>query len=177
MPSLVGSEMCIRDSVSTAGRGTLTYRFRIEEAGNYELIWRSRIGIGTNPTEHNDSWVRFPTGQNVAGEQAINGWVKVFMNRINSWYWRAVTVDFVGRPIRQFFPAGEHTIQISGRSRGHAIDRIALFAYEDVRFSESLFDSLPQSPMSGGSSPAPVPAAPEPEPAPAPAPALSLIHI
>ena len=66
-------------NVSTAGRGTLTYRFRIEEAGNYELIWRSRIGIGTNPTEHNDSWVRFPTGQNVAGEQALNPWSDSFV--------------------------------------------------------------------------------------------------
>jgi len=79
------------------------------------------------------------------------------MNQTNRWYWRAATVDFVGRPIRQFFPAGEHTMQISGRSRGHAIDRIALYAYEDVNFSEPLFDSMPQSPMSGATAPAPAP--------------------
>ena len=158
--------------VSTAGRGTLTYRFRIEEAGNYQMIWRSRIGIGDNASEHNDSWVRFPTGQNVAGEQALNGWTKVFMNQTNVWFWRSSTVDFVGRPIRQFFTAGEHTLQISGRSSGHAIDRIAMYAYQDLEFSASLFDSLPQSPMSGGSAPAPAPTpAPAPEPTPAPAPA------
>ncbi len=163
-------------NVSTAGRGTLTYRFRIEEAGNYQLIWRSRIGLGDSASEHNDSWVRFQTGQNVSGEQALNGWTKVFMNQTGRWFWGSFTVDFVGRPIRQFFPAGEHTLQISGRSNSHAIDRIALYAYQDVDFSESRFDRLPQSPMSeGGSSatipePVPVPV-PTPEPIPAPAPA------
>ena len=157
-------------NVSTAGRGTLTYRFRIEQAGNYQMIWRSRIGRGDLASEHNDSWVRFPSGRNVSGEEAIDGWTKVFMNQKNRWFWGSFTVDFVGRPIRQYFSAGEHTMQISGRSSGHAIDRIALFAYNDVSFSESRFDSLGQSPTTDGGSPAPTPPAPTPEPAPEPTP-------
>jgi len=151
--------------VATAGRGTLTYRFRINRAGNYQLRWRSRITEGNNPTESNDSWVRFPTGRNIAGEQPINTWTKVFMNGLNQWSWASATVDNVGRPVRQFFSAGEHTLQISGRSRGHAIDQIVLYHYPTVPFSAARFEQL--TPSSAATGPAPTP---EPEPTPAPAP-------
>jgi len=63
-----------------AGRDTLRYTFRVQRAGNYELRWRSYIGHGNNPTEANDSWVRFPTGRNISGEHGLNGWTKVFQN-------------------------------------------------------------------------------------------------
>lgn len=132
-------------NVSTAGRGTTTYNFRVSRAGNYELLWRSRITIGNNQTEHNDSWVRFPTGNNVPDEQPLNGWTKVFMSTLNSWAWQSATVDNVGRRVRQYFSAGDHTIQISGRSSGHAIDRIALFDYSDNSIRPSQFDSLSSS--------------------------------
>lgn len=159
-------------AVSSAGRGTTTYRFRIQRAGNYELRWRSRITRGNNRTEHNDSWVRFPTGRNIRGEQSLSGWTKVYMNTLNKWAWQSATVDNVGRRLRQYFSAGEHTLQISGRSNGHAIDRIALFHYADVNFTESRFNAMAQSSTVDGSAPEvqdddrPV----EPEPAPQPAP-------
>lgn len=154
-------------AVSTAGRGAITYRFRIKRAGNYELLWRSRITRGNNRTEHNDSWARFPTGQNIRGEQGLNGWTKVYMSTLNKWAWQSATVDNVGRRVRQYFSAGEHTFQISGRSNGHAIDRIALFDYSDNRISPSRFDSLPQSGTTGNSSPS-NPPVPTPEPIPEP---------
>lgn len=160
----------------TPGNGTITYRFRIQRAGNYELLWRSRITIGDNRTEHNDSWAQFPTGQNINGEQGLNGWTKVFMSTLNEWAWQSATVDNVGRRVRQFFPAGEHTMQISGRSNGHAIDRIALFNYTDNSISSSSFNSRSTSGTTDGSAPVsppeptPVPV-PEPTPAPAPIPA------
>ena len=159
-------------AVGSAGRGTITYRFRIQRAGNYELRWRSRIARGNNNTEHNDSWVRFPTGRNVNGEQALSGWTKVFMNRLGEWSWRSSTVDNVGRPVRQFFAAGDHTIQISGRSNGHAIDRIALYDYSDSSISTSRFDSLSSSGTSDTAAPiVPEPVTePEPEPEPTPTP-------
>lgn len=158
-------------ALSSAGRGTITYTFRIQRAGNYELLWRSRITRGNNRTEHNDSWVRFPSGRNIAGQQALNGWTKVFMNTLNQWAWQSATVDNVGRRVRQFFSAGVHTIQISGRSNGHAIDRIALYNYTDGSISSGSFNSRPSSATTSGNA---TPAAPvevdQPAPQPAPVP-------
>jgi len=135
---------------STAGRGTITYTFRIQKAGNYQMRWRSRIGKGNSRTEHNDSWVRFPSGRDIKGQQALNGWTKVFMNTRDKWVWQSATVDNVGKPVRQYFSAGVHTVQISGRSSGHAIDKIALYRYADVPYSNSKFDSLPNSGTTNG---------------------------
>jgi len=81
------------NNVRSAGDGTLTYHFTINTPGNYEFRWRSYIGEGTNGTEANDSWVRFPSGSNVDGEQPLFGWTKAFMNTVGDWTWRTVTVD------------------------------------------------------------------------------------
>jgi len=64
------------------------------------------------------------------------------MNVIGEWSWNARTVDNAGRKIRQFFNAGEHVLEVSGRSRGHAIDRIALFHYNTNSFSRDRFERL-----------------------------------
>ena len=143
-------------SKASAGRGTITYKFRIAKAGNYQMRWRSRIGKGTSRTEHNDSWVRLPTGKNISGQQALSGWTKVFMNTRDKWVWQSATVDNVGKPVRQYFSAGVHTVQISGRSSGHAIDKIALYRYDSVPYSDSKFDALPNSGTTSGGTPAPV---------------------
>jgi len=151
----------------------MTFRFRISTPGNYELHWRSRIAEGTSRTESNDSWVRFATGTNVAGEQALSGWTKGYMNKFEEWSWTVRTVDNVGKRIRQYFGAGDHTIEIAGRSGGHAIDRVALTKYDTVTFNGTNFDGLPESPTTTGSSipPTPPPApTPIPQPAPQPAP-------
>ena len=150
-----------------AGRGTISYRFFVNTPGNYEMRWRSYIAFGNLGSDYNDSWARFPTGSNIPGQHGLNGWTKVFQGHLNEWSWDAKTVDFVGNPIRQFFSAGEHVMQISGRSFGHAIDRIALYRYEDMNFDPSRFDNLPESARSGNSAPAPEPT-PQPEPQPAP---------
>lgn len=158
---------------ASAGRGTITYRFRINTPGNYEMRWRSYIAHGNLGSDHNDSWARFPSGRNIPGQHGLNGWTKVYQGHLNRWSWDALTVDFVGHKLRQYFSAGEHTMQISGRSFGHAIDRIALYRYEDMNFDPSRFDNLPQSSRNGSSEPAPAPApvaAPEPEPEPEPTP-------
>lgn len=138
-------------SVSRAGQDTLKYHFRINNPGNYELRWRNRIAIGTSNTEHNDSWVRFATGANIAGEHPLNGWTKVFMNQRNVWSWGSRTVDGVGRSLRQFFSAGDHTIEISGRSTGHAIDRVVLYQYDEHNFSEEAFNTAAASRIIQGS--------------------------
>ncbi|MBX2881642.1 MAG: hypothetical protein KTR32_16975 [Granulosicoccus sp.] len=124
----------------------ITYPFHIDQAGNYQLRWRSRITVGDQATEHNDSWVQFPTGQNIVGEQPLNGWTKAYMGHIDTWTWDAYTVDGVAATIRQYFEAGDHVMLVSGRSNGHAIDRIALFQYESTNFSAAEYDSLAESP-------------------------------
>jgi len=127
---------------ANAGNGTITYHFRIETPGNYELRWRNRIAHGESQTESNDTWARFSTGRNIEGEEPLSGWSKVFMGEFGVWSWSARTVDHVANPVRQFFSQGEHTIEISGRSFGHAIDRIALYRYEDVNFDPGLNGTL-----------------------------------
>lgn len=151
-------------SGANAGRDTLSYTFRIQKAGNYELRWRSYIGHGNNVTESNDSWVRFPSGKNIPGQHALNGWTKAYQNSSKQWSWAAATVDHVGKPIKQYFSKGDHVIQISGRSFGHAIDRIVLFNYGELSFSQNAFDSFNVSSTVGGSQPPEPTSPPAPEP-------------
>jgi len=156
-------------SRANAGRGTLRYTFRVKQPGNYELRWRSYIAEGNNATEANDSWVRFPTGRNISGQHALNGWTKVFMNQLNMWSWSAKTVDNVGKPLRQFFSAGDHIIEVSGRSHGHAIDRLVMYRYDTIKYSQNTFESFAVSSTVGGNQ-APTPPAPEPPVSPEPNP-------
>lgn len=131
----------------TAGRGSMTYRIRIETAGNYQLRWRSHIAVGELSTEHNDSWVRLATGQNIVDEHPLDNWTKVYMNTLNDWSWDSRTVDNVGFPIRQYFSEGDHTVEISGRSNGHALDRIALYRHADYGFNPSEIENWELSRM------------------------------
>ena len=130
-----------------ATRGeAITYSFRIATAGNYQLRWRSRNSVGLDATEHNDSWVQFPSGTNIEGEEPLDGWTKAYMGQVAKWTWDVFTVDGNNRPIRQFFEAGEHTIEIAGRSNGHAVDRFVLYRYDEEDFDVALFDALASSP-------------------------------
>ena len=130
---------------SAAGDGTLTYPVRIVTAGVYEFRWRSRIARGEINTEHNDSWVRMPTGKNVEGEYPIDGWTKSHMSVLDAWTWNTGTGDGIGAKIRQHLDAGDHVIEISGRSTGHALDRLVLFDTGRRGFNSSQFDTEPVS--------------------------------
>ncbi|MBX2882264.1 MAG: hypothetical protein KTR32_20115, partial [Granulosicoccus sp.] len=153
-----------------AGNGTITYTFRITSPGNYQMRWRNRIAVGDSNTEHNDSWLRLATGQDVDGEEPLSGWTKVYMNNRTSWVWDARTVDHVGNPIRQYFSSGDHTLEISGRSAGHAIDRIVLYKYDDINYTTSKFNGYQESATT--TEPWDGPADPDPEPEPEPEPEL-----
>ncbi len=151
-------------SSNKAGQGgTITYHFRISKPGNYELRWRSYIAKGNSRSDSNDSWARFPTGKNISGEHALTGWTKVYMNTFGDWSWSAKTVDRKGYRIRQYFGAGDHSIEVSGRSNGHAIDRIVLYKYDELNYSASTFDEFAESDTTTGSNPTP---APQPQPQP-----------
>ena len=135
------------ESFQTPGIGTLTYKIKINSTGTYRFKWRSRIGIGSNNTEHNDTWVKFPDASNFYGQRgssrifprgsgssgpfpegsSAQGWFKVFMNSLN-WDWRARTSDNDGHDIFVVFNSpGVYTLQLSARSRGHFIDRLVLY--------------------------------------------------
>ena len=132
---------------ASAGQGTISYQFEITTPGNYEMRWRSRIAHGHSNTESNDTWVRFPSGVNVAGEEPLFGWTKVHMGHVGAWYWDAKTNDHTGVNVRQWFPAGLHTLEISGRSSGHAIDKLALFKYDQLTLSPNDLDSRSGTPQ------------------------------
>ena len=129
-------------------RDAITYHFKIENAGNYEFRWRSYIAGGDSALDSNDSWVRFPTGENVDGELELDGWTKAFQNQFGQWSWGANTEDHVNGgsgQLRQYFSAGVHYLQISGRSTDHAVDRMILLNKDMRGFAASIMDNAPES--------------------------------
>jgi len=57
-----------------------------------------------------------------------DGWFKIYMNKGGQWHWDAKTSDNDGHIIFAVFDeAGDYTIEISGRSKGHGIDKFLLF--------------------------------------------------
>ncbi len=149
------------DAFRNPGRGTLTYKFRINNPGRYRFILRGYIGRGNSGSDHNDAFVRFPdadefyaqqgdsivyprgNGRNPDGSDQTpypsegdteDGWFKAYMNNLNDWNWRTATYDNNAHFIYvEFDTAGVYTLEISGRSNGYAIDRWALF-------DESIYD-------------------------------------
>lgn len=137
------------DNFNTPGMGTMAFSIEITNPGTYQFVWRSRIGAGDSNTEHNDSWLRIPTAADFYGEKAStgervypkgtgktpnpegsskDGWLKVYMNRLDEWFWRSTTNDRDPFNIfAQFDTAGTYNIEISGRSKAHALDQFVLF--------------------------------------------------
>ena len=137
------------DNFNNPGNGFMRYSIEITNPGTYQFVWRSRIGAGTSNTEHNDSWLRIPTAADFYGEKAStgervypkgvgktpnpegsskDGWLKCYMNRLDEWFWRSSTND--GDPFNifaKFDSPGTYDIEISGRSKSHALDQFVLF--------------------------------------------------
>ncbi len=53
--------------------GVMSVQAAITKPGRYQLQWYVRIGQGTNATEHNDAWVRFPDGDDFYGLKGTTG--------------------------------------------------------------------------------------------------------
>jgi len=131
------------------GNGVITAKIKINSPGKYRFIWRTTVGEGTNATEYNDSWIRLPDADDFYGEKpdgsrtypkgeprgrtpkprggGADGWFKSYVNNLN-WSFQSVTGDAAdGRPIfAEFNNPGIYTVELSGRSRHHLIDRIIL---------------------------------------------------
>ena len=128
------------------GNSLLTYKIRISTPGTYLFRWHSRITEPDENTEFNDSWLRFPDADLAYGERngsrvfprgsgmtpnpegsGRDNWMKIYQNRRNEWFWGAFTSDNDPHDIyAEFNTPGDYTIEISGRSTGHAIDRFVL---------------------------------------------------
>lgn len=145
-------------AMSTPGNGLTRYSLKINTPGTYQFLWRSAVTIGSNGTEHNDSWLRFPdageffaqkdnsivyprgTGKtpNPAGASA-DGWFKVYRSGSDLGFkWQAWTNDHNGHAIFVTFDQpGTYTMEVSARSSGHAIDQFVLFLEGSVSASEA----------------------------------------
>lgn len=132
---------------SNPGNSLLNFEIAIEKPGRYRFQWHSKIAIGDSNTEHNDSWLRFKDASDFYGEKdgqrvypkgtgktpnpngsSKDGWLKIYQNNQNNWTWVTRTSDHDPHEIFvEFDTAGVYSLEISGRSNGHAINRIALY--------------------------------------------------
>lgn len=146
------------------GRSPLRFLVRFTRTGTYRVQWRSRIAVGSDNTEHNDSWLKFPDADDFYAQRGSSvvypwgsgrtpnpegsgafGWFKVYQNTVGEWAWRTATSDNDPHDIyvRIDTPA-VYTVQISGRSHGHAIDRLVL-SHSDLDAQAAQDPNLPES--------------------------------
>ncbi|MGB5943947.1 MAG: hypothetical protein WBG71_13775 [Leeuwenhoekiella sp.] len=136
------------DFFNNPGNGVMRFSIKITTPGVYQFVWSSRIAAGNSNTEHNDSWLKinaddfygekantdervYPKGSgktpNPEGSSG-NGYLKVYMNKLGEWFWRSSTNDNDPHNIfAKFNEAGTYDIEISGRSKSHAIDQFVLY--------------------------------------------------
>lgn len=148
------------DHFSNPGNGVIEYQIKINNPGTYHFRWHNKIMHGTSTTESNDSWLRIPDaddffakngssvkypngGMFVQSDEVVNGassdgWMKVYCSGTTAWTWSARTSDHDAHEIYATFDdAGVYTIQISGRSNHHAIDRFVLFKDSEYSVEEA----------------------------------------
>jgi hypothetical protein len=117
----------------------LTYKIKITNAGLYYFRWHNYHNYPADNTLENDSWLKVDNGP----------WVKCFQNSGNAGYWNWVCKlepsHGVFKDANYNLTAGYHTIQISGRSYRHSIDRFHL-----SKDRVNLDKKLPESPREGG---------------------------
>jgi len=138
--------------LNNPGQGTLVYPVQINTPGEYRFCWRSQVGNGTSPTDHNDTWLKidadvffgrkssgsvvcpkgFDPDENdcVGGEpngSGSDGWFKVYSSGTTDWTFSTRTSDNDAHNIfARFDAAGIFTIRLSGRSSFHVVDRLTL---------------------------------------------------
>ncbi|WP_405415753.1 putative Ig domain-containing protein [Maribacter sp. Asnod1-A12] len=164
------------DSFTTPGNGTITTEVEITTPGVYRFQWHNNIGIedpDDPTTEHNDAWLRFDNAddfygaKNVDGSGSIvypkglsktpevegesaDGWLKVYTNTLG-WNWSTKTSDNDAHWVFvEFDNVGSYTMEISSRSEGHSIDRIALHLVSQNYDEAGLFAAA-ESTQGGGS--------------------------
>jgi len=122
------------------GKGVLKYKFEITESGNYQFLLRGKIKDPTNRMETpdpdgNDIWVKFNGGTDIKKQKSLgDGWNKIaILGHPAGWSWN--TNSDIGEPhpvtpVCRYFEKGTYSVELSGRSQGYAIDKIAIVKYD-----------------------------------------------
>ena len=149
---------------NSPGNSPLTFKVAIEKSGKYRFQWHSLIAVGDSNTDHNDSWLRFKDASDFYGQKndhkvyprgvgktpnpegsSKDGWLKIYQNNREGWTWKTRTNDNDPYEIFvEFDTVGIYTLEVSGRSTGHAIDRIVLY-HSTVNSTTALNLANPES--------------------------------
>jgi len=101
-----------------------------------------------------ETGIVFPKGSGLEGPgttpegSGADGYFKVYMNDLSGWLWSARTSDNDIHDIYvKFINPGTYTMEISNRSAGHAIDRMALYKIDTYgdNYSDNLLTNAPTS--------------------------------
>ena len=145
------------------GNGLITFSINITNPGTYRFTWSSAVTEGSEPTESNDSWLRFPDASDFYGKKgngnvvypkgsdktptpngaSKEGWFKIYRSgNPLTFKWDANTSDNDAHKIYVTFESpGIYTMEVSGRSIGHAIDKFVL--YQEAAYSKSEATEFP----------------------------------
>lgn len=143
------------------GTGTATFKIKITNSGTYRFVWKSAVKIGTNGTDHNDTWLRFADANNFYAKKgnsvvypkdsgktpnpegaSKDGWFKIFRSGSDlDFKWNSLTYDNNGHEVFVVFNTpGTYLMEVSARSSGHGIDKFVLFN-ESLTFEEATSSS------------------------------------
>ncbi|MEM9131771.1 MAG: hypothetical protein AAF962_09670 [Actinomycetota bacterium] len=107
-------------------------RFTVTTPGTYRFSWSMQQLPASVPGDRaNDSWVNFPDADRFGpiGGGTYPGLIKVYGNSKNAFRYGA-TAESNHKHSRigvRFDRAGTYTMELGGRSHGHALDRIVLY--------------------------------------------------
>ena len=146
-------------SLGTPGNGGVSFPLKITNIGTYRFTWHSSFRKGSNGTEHNDTWLRFPDAADFFGKKGSGsvvypsdsgkspnpngaskeGWFKIYRSgNNNSFSWQALTSDNDGHEIYVVFETpGVYELEVSARSDFHGIDRMLLYK-EDMNQNDAI---------------------------------------
>lgn len=122
------------------GKGVLKYSFEITESGNYQFFIRGKMKdpknrLDTTDPDGNDIWVKFIGGSDIRNQKPLgNDWNKIaILGHPEGWSWN--TNADIGKqhpltPVCRYFEKGTYSVELSGRSQGYAIDKIAIIKYD-----------------------------------------------
>ncbi|WP_367870726.1 tandem-95 repeat protein [Luteolibacter sp. Populi] len=160
---------------ATTPKTPLTYKFKINEAGTYQLHIRSRARLaGAADDKNNDCYVKltglngstFDDGPNAGGshmddaiKSLLTSSTKIYVNSPTSWGW-ANLLDAGGSsnkrwPVYQFPAGGSYELSLGGRSGKYNFDRI-IFRKVSIPDTAAKSTAIPESALnsSGSTSPA-----------------------
>lgn len=122
-------------NANVPGNDILEYPILIAGAGTYQVQVRHRIDEGASNTDANDSFLRLVDSAGKQLEPVPNqnvvtgaGWYKFYMNTLNAWTWQVSNKDHDPKSLAYVLAAKQiYKVQISRRSKGHAVDSIVLW--------------------------------------------------